>query len=104
MNELKLLLIAILLYGTSVLANLPSGDDKLDSDVVKIKQNVGLLNGMTPNLNVNARLALTNLSTAEQTLVDLGSLYNALQGTQVVAPHSLTTLTCSRAMCFADDQ
>jgi hypothetical protein len=100
MNEFKLLLIALLVWGTSTLANLPSADDNLDQDVNTINLRVSMLNVTTPGLDLHTRLQLNNIPIAQQTLSDLQLLYNALQGKQVVAPGSLTTLTCARALCF----
>jgi hypothetical protein len=103
MAELRLLLIATLLYGTSVLANLPSADDTLQQDVTTINYNVNYMNTQTPDLQLHTRIPAKDVSTANQILGDLHKLDFALQGREQVAPHSLTTLTCSRALCFGDD-
>lgn len=104
MTELRLLLIAILLWGASVLADLPKGDDNLQQDQQSINMRVGLLNATTPGLDLKTRIPADTVVTAEKILSDLYSLNNALQGKEALAPGSLTTLTCERAFCFGDDQ
>jgi hypothetical protein len=104
MTEFKLLLITIALWGASTLANLPSNDDILDQDVRTISTRVNTLNVQVPDLELHTRIPATDVPTAEHILGDLHSLNNALLGVETVAPHSLTTLTCSRALCFGDDQ
>jgi len=103
MAELRLLLIAALLYGTSVLANLPSADDNLQQDVATINYNVNYMNAQTPDLNLRTRIPASDVQTANTIIGDLHKLDFALQGREQVAPHSLKTLTCARALCFGDD-
>jgi hypothetical protein len=102
MSELKLLAIALLLWGASNLAaNTTSGGD-LDGYKIEISQRLVHLNRTVPDLHVRQRAEPMNIPAALETISDVQKLENALKGVETVPPHSLTTLVCERALCFQE--
>jgi hypothetical protein len=105
MSELKLLVIAVLLWGTSNLAsaNTNSADD-LKNYKTEIGKRVDKLNSNVPDLKLRERMQPVNIPAAMLTLSDVLKLENALKGVEEVPDHSLTTLSCARALCADGDE
>src|SRR4051812_10840166 len=104
MSELKLLAIAMLLWGASNLAANTTSSDGLGQYRQQINQRVSKLNQTTPDLNLRERREPLNVPAALQTLSDVQKLDNALKGVEQVPDHSLSTLVCSRALCFKEGE
>jgi hypothetical protein len=98
-GEFKLFAIALLLWGASNLAANTNGDG-LDNYKGEIGKRVSALNTSVPDLNLKQRAEPLNIPAALQTLSDVTKLESALRGEENFPPHSLTTLTCSRALCY----
>ena len=98
----KLVMIAMLAWGSQAFAELSSGGDSLKSKLVQIRTKARDLNDEFSGLRLRPREDISSLSLAEKTMRDLGDLDVVLRDTSIVPLGMLMNLACAKAYCFGE--
>lgn len=102
MKMIKLVMIGMLLGGSTAFANLPSGGDSLAKKLAEIQARAAQLNREFLGLDLRARENITSEAIADDTLQDLKDLDVVLHDKTLVPASPLTNIACKQAACRED--
>ena len=103
MGWLKLIAVAMLVWGNLASADLPTAaDNDPQQKLHTIQSWLAYFHKAHPQLEVKPKYQFNSGVIMDLTLKDMQSLYNSMQGQESVPDNGLITISCKQALCDQD--